>query len=125
MKVYVTAEQVRKDVTAQRERVRAKKEEALAFLATQERLQKMDKDTARGRVVRQVHALIASMDGHLRRLDAVLDLTQGTPDYWARLDKYVAAFVDSPYDQIIFLKEDDPSDDIGWMGQLSRVVSVN
>lgn len=127
MKIQVIGKLLISKLVAQRDRALAKKKEAELFLSEHVKHHKQvedkpdangeDKTTASVRALfgsrarrapgpcvfeMQVNALVAHIDSHVRRLDAVIEVIDQTKDYKLSLKNYINSYVDCPYDSVVF-----------------------
>lgn len=131
MKITVKGSKLVEKLKAQRERALAKKQEAEAFLAEHTKHHKKEEPAApreekapglfgrraaHGPAIcifeMQVKALTAHIDGHVRRLDAAIEVIDADREVEMSLSKYVNSYVDGPYDGVTF-PPPESSDDAG------------
>lgn len=125
MKITVKGSKLIEKLQVQRSRVVAKREEAKTFL--EEHIKHHKSDPAQlaleverkrhgGQIVcafeMQVKALTTHIEGHLRRIDAAIEVIDPNTEVKISLSKYINAYVESPYDNVTF-PPPESSDDAG------------
>lgn len=125
MKVTVKGSKLIEKLKAQRERSVAKRDEAQKFLEEHSKHHKSDPALPALEAQRKRHgdqivcvfemrvkALIAHIEGHLRRIDAAIEVIDPNSEVKISLSKYINSYVESPYDTVTFPPA-DTSDDAG------------
>jgi len=125
MKITVKGSKLIEKLQAQRDRAVAKRDEATKFLEEHTKHHKSDpalpaleaqRKRHGGQIVcvfeMQVKALTAHIEGHLRRIDAAIEVIDPNAEVKVSLSKYINSYVESPYDTVTFPPA-DTADDAG------------
>lgn len=125
MKITVKGSKLIEKLQAQRDRTVAKRDEATKFLEEHSKHHKSDpalpaleaqRKRHGGQLVcvfeMQVKALTTHIEGHLRRIDAAIEVIDPNTEVKISLSKYINSYVEGPYDAVTFPPA-DTSDDAG------------